>query len=87
MSDRLVWELSKNSREFYRFRLGEYKGHHFVDLRVFLQGESGEPLATKKGLTIPPHLWPQFRQALARVDAALIQAGWLDAEDLVKAEE
>jgi hypothetical protein len=34
-----------------------------------------------KGLTVSPHLWPQFRKALAKARAALIQEGWLDLED------
>jgi len=30
-----------------------------------------------------PHLWPQFKQALAQVEEAMIKEGWLDKEDLV----
>ena len=81
-------ELPKNSREVYQFRLSEYRGHKFVDLRIFTiePGEKGEkprdPAPSKKGLTIAPHLWPQFRQALARVETAMIEQGWLDREDL-----
>jgi len=40
-----------------------------------------DPAPTRKGLSIP-HLWGQFRQALADVEEGLIQAGWLDREDL-----
>jgi hypothetical protein len=89
MSDeKIVAELSKNAREVYRFRLGEFKGHKFIDMRIFVTetGENGgqpkDPAPTKKGLAVSPQLWPQFRAALAQVEAAMIQEGWLDEEDL-----
>jgi hypothetical protein len=66
MTTKKICEFSKNSQEAYHFRLGEYKGHRFVDLRLFVAANGGDPLTTKKGLTVAPHLWPQFRRALAR---------------------
>jgi hypothetical protein len=83
-----VCELPKNSREIYQFRLGEYQGHKFVDMRIFAieptdnGGQAKDPAPTKKGLAVSPALWPQFRGALAQVEAAMIQAGWLDKEDM-----
>ncbi len=88
MSDKPVCEIQKNSREAIRFRLGTFKEHRFVDMRIFVTepGDNGgkpkDPAPTKKGLAITPHLWPQFKAALAQVEAAMIEAGWLDREDL-----
>ncbi len=79
---KLVCELSKNARELYLFRLGEFKGHKFIDMRVFATEDGKEPVPTKKGLAVSPQLWPQFRQALTKVEAAMIEAGWLDRKDL-----
>ena len=82
MSDKPVCEIPKNSRESIRFRLGEYQGHKFVDMRIFVTepGENGapakEPVPTKKGLAVSPTLWPEFKKALAQVEAAMIEAGW-----------
>ena len=87
MSDKPVCELPKNSRETIRFRLGEFQGHKFCDMRIFVTepGENGgkprDPAPTKKGLAVSPALWPQFKQALAQVEAAMIQEGWLDQAD------
>jgi Transcriptional Coactivator p15 (PC4) len=89
MSEKPVCELPKNSRETIRFRLGEFKGHKFVDMRIFITepgkngGQPKDPTPTKKGLAVSPQLWPQFRAALAQVEAAMIRAGWLDQEDLL----
>lgn len=78
----MIGEVSKNSREVIRFRLGEFKGHKFIDIRVFAKEDGRDPAPTKKGLAVSPALWPQFRVALAQVDQALVEAGWLDREDL-----
>jgi hypothetical protein len=77
-----VCELAKNAREKIIFRLGEYKGHKFVDMRVFAIEEGKDPIATRKGVAVSPQLWPQFKAALAQLEEALIQEGWLDREDL-----
>jgi hypothetical protein len=77
-----VCELPKNSRETIQFRLGEFKGHKFIDMRVFAIENGKDPAATKKGLAVSPQLWPQFRAALRQVEAAMIDQGWLDREDL-----
>jgi len=88
MSDKPVCELPKNSREIIRFRLGEYQGHKFCDMRIFVTepGENGgkpkDPAPTKKGFAVSPALWPQFKAALAQVEEAMVEAGWLDREDL-----
>lgn len=78
----IILELPKNSRETLRFSLAEYKGHRFVDLRIFFSDNGKDPAPTKKGLTVSPALWPQFRAALTQVEAAMIQEDWLDREDL-----
>jgi hypothetical protein len=82
MGEKNVCELPKNSREAIRFRLGEFKGHKFIDMRVFVKEDGKDSAPTKKGLAVSPALWPQFRQALAQVEAAMIEQGWLDREDL-----
>ena len=81
MNDK-VCELAKNAREKIIFRLGEYKGHKFVDMRVFAIEEGKDPIATRKGLAVSPQLWPQFKAALAKLEEAMIKEGWLDKEDL-----
>jgi hypothetical protein len=82
MTEKAVCELPKNSREAIRFRLGEFKGHNFVDIRIFSKEDGKEPAPTKKGVAVSPHLWPQFKAALAQVEQAMIKQGWLDREDL-----
>lgn len=77
-----ICELPKNSKETIRFCLGEYNGHKFVDMRVWMTEAGKDPAPTKKGLAVSPSLWPQFRAAMGKVDAELVKDGWLDQEDL-----
>ncbi len=82
MSDESVCEIQKNSRETIRFRLGEFQGRRFCDMRVFINEDGKNPSPSKKGLAVSPHLWPQFKAALAKLEAAMIEAGWIDKEDI-----
>lgn len=83
MSGKQICQLPKNTREAIWFRLGEFKGHKFIDMRVFVKEDGKDPTPTKKGLAVSPQLWPQFRAALNQVEAAMIEQGWLDREDLI----
>jgi hypothetical protein len=76
--------IPKNSREAIRFSLETFKGCRFADLRLYIQEDGQAPIATRKGLTVPPALWPQFKAALAQVEAAMIKESWLDREDLAE---
>jgi hypothetical protein len=77
-----VCEMAKNAREKIIIRLGEFKGHKFVDMRVFALEDGKDPAPTKKGLAVSPTLWPEFKKALAQVEEAMIKTGWIDREDL-----
>jgi hypothetical protein len=77
-----ICEVPKNSRQSIVFSLGEFNGHKFADLRLYALEDGKDPASTKKGLTVSPALWRQFREALLEVEAAMIESGWIDREDL-----
>ncbi len=46
-------EVRKNAKELIRVEEREYKGHRFVDVRVYYEDEaSGEYKPSKKGITL-----------------------------------
>ena len=53
-----------------------------MDMRIFTKEDGKDPAPTKKNIAISPKLWPQFRAALDQVEEAMVEAGWLDREDL-----
>jgi len=73
--EKLICQLRKNAQETVFSQLKEFKGRKFIDILTFIHTDGQNPLPTKKGLTVAPHLWPQFRRALAQAEAALIAAG------------
>ena len=50
----MIKEIKKNSKEIIRISQSEYKGHSFIDLRIFFENEHGEYLPTKKGISFYP---------------------------------
>jgi hypothetical protein len=60
----VVAKVEKNNRETIFIRRGSYKGHAFIDLRVFVVGKDGEPVATKKGVALAPDKLPALIAAL-----------------------
>ena len=47
-------EIMKSEIDKIVISLKEYKGHKYVDVRTFFQGEDGNWIPTKKGVTISP---------------------------------
>lgn len=66
MSGRVIFECAKRGGATVRFTIAEYQGSHFLDIREWVQRE-GQPLATRKGATVP-------LDALARAGEALTNA-------------
>jgi hypothetical protein len=48
-----------------------FKGKVFVDIRLFYTDAKGELAPTKKGVTLTPDLWDQFRAAVEAAEGEL----------------
>ncbi len=48
-----------------------FKGRTYVDIRLYFTDADGNLKPTKKGVTVPPELWDQFRQGLQAAEAEL----------------
>ena len=48
----LIAEIEKNSTERIRVAVTEYKGHKFIDCRVYFEDGQGEWRPTKKGIAL-----------------------------------
>ncbi len=79
----IISQFTKNARETVFFSLSEFKGHRLIDIRVHVPGDQEEDwVPTRKGVSLAVGLYPAFKKALAELEAALIQQGLLDPEDL-----
>jgi len=78
MAEQVVFgEVTKTpQRQTVRVRLTEWNGRRFVDVRLFVAPAAGngdgEPVPTKKGLSLPPDEWrrllPIIEQAVAAAE-------------------
>ncbi len=64
----ILHEFKRNAEETLRISLSTFKGRTYVDIRLF---DKGELAPTKKGVTITPELWDEFRAGVARAEEAL----------------
>ena len=79
----IISKVTKNAREVMFLSLSEFKGHRLIDLRVHVPGDQeGDWVPTRKGLSLAVGLYPEFKRALGELEAALIDQGLLDPEDL-----
>ena len=62
--------IPKNSVEEIRILWSEYKGHRYLDIRVYTEID-GKPdrVPTKKGITLRPELIPELMKALEGVQS------------------
>lgn len=78
--DQLIATIEKNPDEEIRISLREYKGHPFVDIRIYWKPPQGEPGPTKKGVTFNPEFYPEFKKAIATLEEALLKKKLVDRE-------
>ena len=49
-------DIEKKPGEIIRIEKREFKGYDFIDIRVYFKNDNDQWQATKKGISIPPHL-------------------------------
>jgi hypothetical protein len=57
-------DIKRNDTEIIRVSKREFKGHEFLDLRIYYEGDDGQYKPTKKGITLNPKLVDELIEAL-----------------------
>jgi len=64
--------LQKNKREFVHVEPTVFHGRQLLNVRAYWYPDTGEPLATRKGLALSPELWrellPIIQEVLERME-------------------
>jgi hypothetical protein len=68
---KVLHEFKRNAEETVRVSLSTFKGRTYVDIRIFYEDAKGELAPTKKGVTITPELWDEFRTGVAAAEEEL----------------
>jgi hypothetical protein len=71
---KVLHEFKRNQEETIRISLSSFKGRTYIDIRTFYEDANGELAPTKKGVTITPELWDEFRVGVANAEEALQKA-------------
>ncbi|HQU33731.1 MAG: hypothetical protein B7Z68_10005 [Acidobacteria bacterium 21-70-11] len=67
----VIHEFKRNAEETMRVSLSVFKGKTYIDFRLFYTDANGELAPTKKGVTITPELWDEFRTGVAAAEQLL----------------
>ena len=67
----VIHEFKRNGEETMRVSLSIFKGKTYIDFRLFYTDANGELAPTKKGVTITPELWDEFRKGVAAAEQLL----------------
>jgi len=68
---KVLHEFKRNNDETLRVSLSTFKGKTYVDVRLFYTDANEELQPTKKGVTITPDLWDEFRAGIAKAEEEL----------------
>lgn len=80
--DELIAQFEKNATEVVRVSITEFRGRKLVDLRVYYTDDEGEYRPTRKGISISVDGYPEFRNAIARLDKVLLDQKLVTADDI-----
>ena len=80
--DKTIFTFRKNATEEVRVTLETYKGHQLFGIRVWFEDEPGKWAPTRKGITLRVDLFPELKRAIEKLEAAILEAGLLDPEDI-----
>jgi Transcriptional Coactivator p15 (PC4) len=71
----VIGSVQKNSRDTIRVAVDSYKGHTYLDVRIFANGGDDPPRATKQGVTIKLDKIAELRALLEEAEDAVHQRG------------
>ena len=85
--DELIAQFEKNATEVVRVSITEYRKRQFIDVRIYYSDDEGQYRPTKKGVSLNPEVYPDFKRALAALEKTLLERDLLTPEDLADISE
>jgi len=68
---KVLASFPRNAEETLQIAVSTFKGRTYVDIRLYYTDADGQLKPTKKGVTVTPELWDQFRAGLAQAEEEL----------------
>ena len=83
----VLHEFKRNAEETVSVSLSVFKGKTYIDIRLFYEDANGELAPTKKGVTVTPELWDEFRTGIAAAEQILQDKNLWNPADQAKPSE
>lgn len=80
---KVMASFPRNPEETMQISVSTFKGRTYVDIRLYFTDADGQLKPTKKGVTVPPELWDQFRAGLQAAEAELVRRNLWHPEEEV----
>lgn len=77
MVDEILTTIARPGGEELRLTLSDYKGHRFINARIWYSAGGGEMRPGRQGVTIPLWAIPDMREALDQAEAIAVRDGLL----------
>ncbi len=74
-----VASFQKNSQEEFRFNISSFRGNDYADIRIYYESD-GDFLPSRKGITISPEIWKEFRTCIDALESELKERKLLPEE-------
>jgi hypothetical protein len=78
----LIGEVEKNTRELIRVTIEKFKGHRFIDLRVYYLDSEGTGRPTQKGIALTESIIDEVMELLTRGREALGKTNNKEAQNV-----
>ncbi len=79
--DEIIAEMEKGWNEKIVFRLNEYRGRQYFDLRIYYEDDEGEWKPTKKGISVQVDRFNEFKENLGKLEQAVAEKGDTDSSE------
>ena len=73
----VIGEMEKGWNEKILFSITEFKGKTYADIRVYYEDDEGEWKPTKKGITVSPESFAEFKTRIEELERQLQEKGHL----------
>ena len=75
--EKVIAELERSETEKLVIQSKDFKGHQYIDFRIYYLADEDQWRPTQKGVTVAPKVWEDFRKAVDEAGDLLKSEGLL----------
>ena len=75
--EKIIAELERTETEKLVIQAKGFKGHQYIDFRIYYLADEDQWRPTQKGVTVAPKLWEDFKKGVEEAEALLKAEGLL----------